>query len=182
LEQFGGSSREVKRLPIDKADLLAYLINAAGYYALSDTGKTHAQDDYLLRLAEFKTENLLAELDQDGDGMLSKEELAIDDSEFQAYDQNGDGMLTKNEIREFQSSHPIPGEPQAQSDDAVSFDQATLQYAKRIFERYDTNKDGLLDVSEWSKMLFDPSAADTNRDGRITVGEYALYLRNRQGR
>ena len=182
LEQFGGSSREVKRLPIDKADLLAYLINAAGYYALSDTGKTHAQDDYLLRLAEFKTENLLAELDQDGDGMLSKEESAMDDSEFQAYDQNGDGMLTKDEIREFQSSHPIPGEPQAQSDDAVSFDQATLQYAKRIFERYDTNKDGLLNVSEWSKMPVDPSAADTNRDGRITVGEYALYLRNRQGR
>lgn len=173
-------TREMNRLPFDKADVLSYLINVAGYYALSDTGKANAEEVFKAKLNELKAKSFLAEHDQDGNGTLSKEEAPLDDSEFRAYDQNGDEMLSEDEIRKFQKAKLIA--VASQSAEAKSIDPKTLEYVKRLIERHDANKDGVLDSFEWTQMLVDPSAADTNRDGKITVEEYALWVQGRQSR
>ncbi|HHK41307.1 MAG TPA: EF-hand domain-containing protein, partial [Planctomycetaceae bacterium] len=42
-----------------------------------------------------------------------------------------------------------------------------------LIKKYDTNRDGVLDKSEWTKMKFDYSHADVNQDGKITPAELA---------
>ncbi|MCO8124109.1 hypothetical protein NHH03_20360 [Stieleria sp. TO1_6] len=59
-------------------------------------------------------------------------------------------------------------------------DDKLIHYAERIFQRYDGNRDGKLDESEYSAMLMSPVAADANRDGIITVTEYAAWMATRQ--
>ncbi|MEM9586879.1 MAG: protein kinase [Planctomycetota bacterium] len=58
----------------------------------------------------------------------------------------------------------------------------SLTYAKRIFDRQDANKDGVLTPSEWSNMLVSPASADVNQDGKVTVDEYATYMDQRSRR
>jgi len=151
---FRDIKRDMKRLSFDKADVLSYLINIAGYHALSDTGKANAEAVFKAKLTELKAKTIPAEHDQDGKATLSKEEDTISDLEVQNYD----------------------------NADAKSIDSGASQYAKRIIERNDRNKDGVLESWEWTQMLVDPSAADTNRDGKITVEEYVLWIQSRQSR
>ena len=47
--------------------------------------------------------------------------------------------------------------------------------AERTVKRGDSDKDGVLSMSEASRLDVDPSAADTNGDSRITVEEYAWW-------
>lgn len=63
---------------------------------------------------------------------------------------------------------------------STAIDSKTLKYVKRIIQRNDTNKDGMLSPHEWKNMLVDPSAADTNNDQKITVEEYAAWMLSRQ--
>ena len=56
-------------------------------------------------------------------------------------------------------------------------DPKYVEYAKRIIDRSDKNKDGVLTVDERKSMLMDISEADGNRDGRITGEEYALWMK-----
>jgi len=111
--------------------------------------------------------------------MLSEAEAPIDESDFQAFDQDGDESLSQSEIRDFIKAKLMAAATQDRSN-AEFIDPKTLEYAKRIIERADTNKDGVLDASEWKGMLVDPSPADTNRDGKITPEEYALWMQSRQ--
>lgn len=58
-----------------------------------------------------------------------------------------------------------------------------LFYAKRIFDRNDSNKNGFIDVVEIKKMLMKPIGADLTGDGLISLDEYALYIqRNDEGK
>jgi Ca2+-binding EF-hand superfamily protein len=61
-------------------------------------------------------------------------------------------------------------------------DEKTMQYAERIIQRNDKNKDGALTHDEWKNMLIDISAADANKDGRITPLEYAQWTMQRSAR
>ena len=67
-------------------------------------------------------------------------------------------------------------------DSPLPIDDKLMKYAKRIVERYDRNKDGVLENDEWDKMLMSPLAADANRDGKITQTEYAGWMRARASR
>lgn len=49
-------------------------------------------------------------------------------------------------------------------------------YAASLLRRYDTNRNGLLEKDEWSKMSMDVSGADTNHDGVITLDELTTWL------
>jgi len=170
---------ETKRLPLDKTELLAYLVNVAGYHALSDAGKENSREVFASQFAEIQAESFLAEHDRDGNRMLSLEEAPIDESDFQAFDQDGDDSLSQAEIRDVIKAKLMAATTQDRSN-AVFVDPKTLEYAKRIIQRNDTNKDGVLDASEWTGMKVDPSPADTNHDGKITPEEYALWMQTRQ--
>lgn len=176
----GSRSREYNRLPLDKTDLLAYLVNIAGYHALSEGGKEHAREVFISQFAEIHAASFLAEHDRDGNRMLSKEEAPLGESDFQAFDQDGDESLSQAEIHDFIKSKLMAAATQDQSNAAKSIDPKTLEYAKRIIERNDANKDDVLDVAEWRGLLVNPSPADTNRDGKITPEEYALWMQCRQ--
>ena len=183
VEQQRRSPRELIRLPLDKADLLAYVINVAGYFALSDAAKEKSGEVFISQFAEIQAENILAQRDQDGNGTLSKVESSMTELTFKAYDQDGDESLSQEEIRDFTKAKLMAPATQDRSNAAKSFDSKTLEYANRIVNQNDANKDGVLDVSEWTNISVDPSAADMKRDGKITVEEYALWLlRNRETR
>jgi len=61
-------------------------------------------------------------------------------------------------------------------------DEKTMQYAEKIIQRNDKNKDGVLTPDEWKNMLIDISAADANKDGRITPLEYGQWTMQRSAR
>ena len=76
-----------------------------------------------------------------------------------------------------------PGNPETASNQSpIPLDDKMMKYAKRIVERYDRNKDGMLEDDEWDKMLMSPVAADADRDGKITQTEYAEWMRARATR
>ncbi|GIW96243.1 MAG: hypothetical protein KatS3mg110_4284 [Pirellulaceae bacterium] len=54
-----------------------------------------------------------------------------------------------------------------------------LQYAQGIIRKYDRNRDGVLDRTEWTELSGDPSRADQDGDGKITAEEYARFLSRR---
>ncbi|MBT4692127.1 MAG: hypothetical protein HOB73_02150 [Planctomycetaceae bacterium] len=53
------------------------------------------------------------------------------------------------------------------------------QFAGSIMERYDANKSGVIEKSEYKNFRTDPSAADTNKDGKITKDELGKWMSSR---
>lgn len=143
--------------------------------------------------------------DSNQDGQVTMAEFAdewTDEliNEFFKSDLNRDGIITVEEVLQAVEQGVQVNAPKsnasssgsASSDSAsgggsssggkVKVDAKLLQYAERIIERNDTNKDKVLTASEWESMLMNPSPADTNRDGRITSEEYALWMQQRSKR
>jgi len=54
--------------------------------------------------------------------------------------------------------------------------QKYVKYAVSFIKRYDSNKDGVLQQDEWTKMNDDYSSADADKDGRITPVELGAAL------
>lgn len=50
------------------------------------------------------------------------------------------------------------------------------RYAERLLRRYDLNRDGRLDASEWRKMHGNPQTADGDKDRTITLGELTDHI------
>jgi hypothetical protein len=49
------------------------------------------------------------------------------------------------------------------------------KYFKKVYEKFDSNTDGVLTEDEWAQMSKNPQAADTNGDRRVTLEEYAKW-------
>jgi EF hand domain-containing protein len=49
------------------------------------------------------------------------------------------------------------------------------RYVRRLFSRYDTNGDGVIDATERRQMQGDPTAIDYSANGEITLEELAAY-------
>ncbi len=139
--------------------------------------------------------------DANGDGQVTMAEFSQewgDDvvNEFFTSDLNRDGVITADEaLRAVEN----PGNSQMASMSASStsssaggastigtpsgpIDDKYTKIAQKIVGRYDANKDSMLTVSEWSKMLMSPADADGNRDGRITIEEYAFWMQSREAK
>ncbi len=52
------------------------------------------------------------------------------------------------------------------------------RYARRLFDRYDTNRDGVIDATERRQMQGNPTMIDYNADGEISREELAAYTAN----
>lgn len=57
-----------------------------------------------------------------------------------------------------------------------SGDDRVARYAEGLLKQYDTNKDGILQRDEWSKMRGEPQKADRDGNGLVTKDELAAQL------
>lgn len=153
-----------------------------GYFTDKD-----ANEDGQITMAEFSSEwneSVVAEYfhsDLNGDGIITADEairaVELGDSPREASGgsyaaSSSGGSKTAASSSSAKSDAPMTapaGKPEKKN----------LDYAKRIIDRNDKNKDGALTAAEWSSMLMSPAKADFNRDGRITTEEYALWIQAR---
>ncbi len=61
------------------------------------------------------------------------------------------------------------------------YDGRVLEYVERTMERYDKNKNGILERNEWSDVSWrtDPRESDLDQDGRLTKAEMAERMAGR---
>ncbi len=154
--------------------------------------------------------DLFKEKDANGDRQVEMSEYATEWNqekveEFYALDRNGDGAITLAEFNRPRTSEgdsgssttamnrsssrpsasPARSPASSSSGSKSGGDDSTqkyVDYSKRIIARYDSNKDGALQQTEWKKMLTDPSPADANKDGTISADEYTSYLLQKAGK
>lgn len=105
-------------------------------------------------------------MDRNGDGVISRREWRGNDVSFDNHDWNGDGVLAGDEVR--------PGG----GDRDWDRDWDDRRWEDR-FGRLDRNDDGYLTGPEWpgDLRLFD--RIDTNEDGLLSLREVANWRRDR---
>lgn len=132
--------------------------------------------------------------DRNGDGKLTRSELAVRyslrrTSEAQRKAQSsaggtsGGGSQDRGAQDQGSSSSRFGGGGGSRfggsSSGGSSGADRMAQMAGSIMERYDANKSGVIEKSEYKNFRSDPSAADTNKDGKITKDELAKWMTSR---
>jgi len=126
--------------------------------------------------------------DRNGDGKLTRSELAVrysmrrtSEAQRKAQSSGSSGGNSGSQDRSASSrsgggsSRSGGGAPGGGSSGA----DRMAQMAGSIMERYDANKSGVIEKSEYKNFRTDPSAADTNKDGKITKDELAKWMTSR---
>jgi Ca2+-binding EF-hand superfamily protein len=133
---------------------------------------------------------LFDRLDANHDGQITTDEVpaehrALFERLLRRADRNGDGKLSREEfmsgLADDQPGRPAD-RPAGMGASAASSQDSEAKirgYAASIMKQFDTNGDGVLDKSEWSKL---PNAEkyDLNHDGKITLEEIIETLRPAQ--
>ena len=138
------------------------------------SGKSHSKDQYLYH----HSKPTFSELDLDGDGMITMENLAdYQQQMFDAIDADNSGSLSKEEIEN--------------TINVRAMDHNTSM-SSHMISSLDVDKDGVLSVTEFgsrhtSSKIF--SSMDKNEDGSISAEEYDSkksrmnkHKRNRHGK
>ena len=156
---------------------------------------------------EREAERVLARYDRNRDKILDAEEIRRGrwSEPASTTDVNKDGKLTKRELAlRYARRREARGDRgssrgSSSSGSSSSSDRSrrfggfsrfggrsggdsggrTAMIVNMVFQRYDTNKNGVFEKSEWGGFRSDPSAADTNRDGKITRDEYTKWMEQR---
>jgi hypothetical protein len=103
---------------------------------------------------------LLAQLDANHDGKITRSEWKGNDVSFSMLDKNGDGVLTADEL-----APSVPADP-GPSPEAVRARQ------EKIFRWMDANHDGRVAKAEWRGEAAQFARLDRNHDGVVTLEEY----------
>ena len=113
--------------------------------------------------------------DSNNDGKISR-------SEVTAYISKGGNARSSSSADSKKSSRFGTRSTSTESESARSRSTSSSsherykRYASGLVKRYDANKNGYLEKSEWSRVR-DAEEADKNRDGVLTVDELATQLR-----
>ncbi len=100
--------------------------------------------------------------------------------------QNSDQHTAVPSDRRTQATAQDQQDPSSEGDSISSsaIPAKIVRYARRVLDRYDTNRDGRLDEAEWQAMKGDPTHCDRDRDGFISLEELtdhtASYGRQRE--
>jgi hypothetical protein len=103
---------------------------------------------------------LLAQLDANHDGKITRAEWKGNDVSFSMLDKNGDGVLTADEL-----APSVPADP-GPSPEVVRARQ------EKIFRWMDANHDGRVAKAEWREEAAKFARLDRNHDGVVTLDEY----------
>ena len=131
--------------------------------------------------ADGSKAELYDRLDVNHDGQLTADEVpqehrVLFDRLLRRADRNADGKLSREEfVQGLADDQPNPAadqpSPPSRSPGSSQDSDAKIRaYASSILKQYDTNGDGVLDKSEWSKMS-NAEVFDRNHDGKITLDE-----------
>ncbi|MCX8037993.1 MAG: EF-hand domain-containing protein [Candidatus Sumerlaeia bacterium] len=110
-----------------------------------------------------RAEALIAQMDQDGDRMLSQNEFRVPGGRFEEVDENRDGLADLREMTAwFEAGHGRFG-PVA----------SPYEMADQILDRFDRNGDGRITADERGDRMPEPllQRADLNGDGVIEAEE-----------
>lgn len=133
--------------------------------------------------------------DSNRDGVLDRNEISRgrwSDDPF-TYDRNNDGKLTPSEmaVRYARRRLASEGSSSSSSSSRSSSSRSSSSSStgdprmdgilKMVFDRYDSNKNGVFEKSEWANFRTPPNDADKNRDGKITRDEITTWLAARYG-
>lgn len=110
-------------------------------------------------------------------------------NEFQQWDLNSDGIITARECQvASKAGVQVGGSSSSKSSSSSTstaskpaaapsgkYSEADVDWARKLFVKYDTDKDGMLSKTEAGKMTIPPTGADINNDGKISPEEYAAF-------
>ncbi len=110
---------------------------------------------------------MLRRFDEDKDGKVSRDEFPGSDERFEQIDKNGDGFLSKADLAG--SDAPAkPNKPVTPETDAPK-----KPATGNLLQRLDKNGDGKLDRSEWNGEADAWKRLDKDGDGWVTAAELA---------
>lgn len=109
------------------------------------------------------------EMDQNGDGTITRAEWRGSARSFEVHDWNGDGKLSGDEVRVGASRNDQALDPNFDSSDR---EYVFTDWTDRGFRALDHNGDGRLTRAEWHFDLQEFRFADHNNDGVITRAEF----------
>jgi Ca2+-binding EF-hand superfamily protein len=120
-----------------------------------------------------------AKLDVDGDGSISKTEIASHKMAplFDEIDGDGNGLLSKDEFLAAKKARHGKGKRGDHGDPA--------QHAAKMIEKLDADKDGTLSLTEIEghRFLGDKfTEVDTDSDGKLTAAELTAFKATHHGR
>lgn len=113
---------------------------------------------------------------------------------FSELDANGDGLLTLEEMQEHRAARfaetDTDGDGQLSLEEAIAAAEArAAERVNQMFERYDDDENGVLSENERDDMRprgFNPdrmfSRLDTDGDGALSAEEFAEAAERREGR
>jgi Ca2+-binding EF-hand superfamily protein len=118
---------------------------------------------------------LFAALDQDGDGVLSPDEITTAADALATLDENGDGEITKDELRPKPPEGGDAGEHPMPPPDAPPHDRPEGPDGKRprppVINALDTDKDGIVSAEELDGAPKSLRTLDTNGNGQLDPEE-----------
>lgn len=180
-------------MPRQKLVIVLCLLITGGWVLAQQTPKPAGQEprpDNARRQErnERLAKQLVALFDQDADGQLSKQEFKGPSLAFRRLDQNRDGVLTKEELESMQGGQAIYQGPLTRflmmdedADGKISRSELTGPLARLDFSAVDSNSDGYLTVEEVREFQIRERSRqiadfirqhDNNKDGQVTRQEF----------
>ena len=118
--------------------------------------------------------------DWNNDGRLSGDEVRVgtdrnEHTRFAGMDQNGDGVITRNEWRGNAQSfnqHDWNGDGRLSGEEVRPGARPQYEWTETAFRRLDRNRDNYLSGTEWRYEPDDFLLVDRNSDDRISLSEF----------